>query len=203
MKLIFAIIASSLSFAVAAQGFVVDSQGKAVRDSQGECVRTDLWTSADKLAECDKTKPAAVVLVPKTRAPVVTQPVAPVAPIVSKVTVQADVLFEFDKYELTTQGKVALDKVADDVKPGTKIVVVGHTDVIGNPNYNIVLSQQRAKVVGNYLNTKVKNATLEVSGVGSKDPTKDTEKCKAIKNWKQKVACYAPDRRVDVEYIAK
>lgn len=203
MKLIFAIIVSSLSFTVAAQGFVVDSQGKALRDSQGECVKTDLWTTTDKLTECDKVKVTTTVVEPKPQPVVVTQPQTVVASVTKKVTVQSDVLFDFDKFELSTQGKVELDKVAKEVKPGTKVLIVGHTDSIGNPNYNVVLSNQRAKAVGYYLSTKVKNVTFDISGVGDVQPTKDTVKCKSIKNWKQKVSCYAPDRRVDVEYVLK
>lgn len=201
MKVIIAIIASSLSFAVSAQGFVVDSQGKAVRDSQGECVRTAEWTPQSRFAECDKVPlvVAQPVLQPKTEVPVVAV-VTPVA-VTKKVTVQSDVLFDFDSYDLLPQGKVELDKIAKEVKSGTVVKVVGHADPIGNPNYNLVLSQTRAKVVGHYINTKVKNVSLDVSGVGSREPEKDTEKCKSVKNYKKKIECYAPDRRVEVEYI--
>lgn len=207
MKLTLGVILASLSFAVAAQsGYVVSSDGRAVRDSQGQCVRTDTWTKDSKFAECDPPKvvqaPVTVVVPDKPYIAPLPAPQPTTKAVTNKVVVQADLLFSFDKADLTTNGKAELDKIAGSVKEGTKVVVVGHADPIGNAEYNQKLSERRAKAVADYLATKVK-AEYAVSGVGSTKPAKDTEKCKAIKNWKEKVRCYAPDRRVEVEYTAK
>lgn len=199
MRLVLGIILTTLSFIVYGQGYVVSSDGKAVRDSQGVCVKTGSWQTGNTLAECEPVKPA-----PKVAAPaVVTKPavIAPV-PTAKKVVVQSDVLFAFDKADLTVNGKTELDKIANNIQSNTKVTVVGHADAIGEAKYNQQLSLRRAKAVAEYLATKVKGEVV-ASGVGSTKPTKDTTKCKDIKNWKAKVACYAPDRRVEVEYISK
>jgi len=206
MRLASGVILTALSFTVAAQGYVVSSDGKAVRDSQGVCVKTGSWEPGNTLAECEPAKPApAPVAKVQPAAPVAPTPAPkPVtAPEVKKVVVQADVLFAFDNAVLTDKGKAELDKLAAGIQAGTKVVVVGHADAIGDANYNKQLSLRRAKTVASYLNAKIGKGTFEVSGVGAAQPTKDTAKCKDIKNWKTKVACYAPDRRVEVEYTSK
>lgn len=204
MRLALGVILTTLSFAAAAQNYLVSSDGKPVRDSQGACVKTGFWNPGDVLAGCEPAKqpPAPPVAKAPQPAPVVVTPAPLPAPVAKKVVVQADVLFAFDKAALTTNGKAELDKIATGIQPGTKVSVEGHADAIGNATYNQQLSQRRAKAVSDYLATKVKG-DYAVSGVGSTQPTKDTAKCAAIKNWKEKVACYAPDRRVEVEYIGK
>lgn len=204
MRLALGVILTALSFTVAAQGYLVSSDGKAVRDSQGVCVKTGSWQPGDTLAECEPAKPApSPVAKVQPAPPAAPAPASKPAPEVKKVVVQADVLFAFNDAVLTDKGKAELDKLAAGIQAGTKVVVVGHADVIGDANYNKQLSLRRAKTVASYLNAKVGKGTFEVSGVGSAQPTKDTTKCKDIKNWKEKVACYAPDRRVEVEYTSK
>ncbi len=64
---------------------------------------------------------------------------------------------------------IALNKVS-----GKKIRIIGHTDSSGDANKNIVLSQQRAEAVKNYLISKnIAAENLSVDGLGSTQPIAD------------------------------
>lgn len=63
------------------------------------------------------------------------------------------VFFDFDKYDLRPKSVTDLDSAISIINlyPQSKIVIGGHTDIVGSMNYNIVLSKKRAEVVKNYL----------------------------------------------------
>jgi OOP family OmpA-OmpF porin len=176
MKLFITAVLSSLAFSVVAQGYVLSSDGQPVRDSSGQCVRTGTWTSADRTAECD----------PRVELP-------------STQTISSDVLFEFDKSTLTTQGAVELKSLAVKIKPGSHVVIVGHADSIGDPYYNQLLSESRAAVVADFLHSVTTDADYHPSGVGSTQPLSETAQCASVKNFSKRVACYAPERRVVID----
>lgn len=62
-------------------------------------------------------------------------------------------LFDFDSYELQYQARQDLDLVAQVLAryPESYITVAGHTDSVGDANYNQRLSEYRAQAVANYL----------------------------------------------------
>lgn len=64
--------------------------------------------------------------------------------------------FEFDSYKLLPESKPHLKELAEFMKrfPDIKIQVYGHTDSIGDDNYNKKLSKQRANEVIHYLTTR-------------------------------------------------
>jgi OOP family OmpA-OmpF porin len=180
MKLFITTVLSSLAFSVAAQGYVLSPDGQPVRDGSGQCVRTGFWTPADRNAECDgvaEPQPGRAVL-------------------------HSDVLFGFDRADLTPAGRAELDKIAGAISQGSRVSVTGHADWIGNATYNQGLSERRAQSVAKYLESKV-TAVYTVKGMGSADPLPSTENCRAEKNFKKLVACLAPNRRVEIDYINK
>jgi len=70
--------------------------------------------------------------------------------------VETSVHFGFDKADLTSKAKTALDQLIADV-PNTKgyiVVVEGDTDSVGSAAYNYGLSQRRADAVVQYLSEK-------------------------------------------------
>jgi OOP family OmpA-OmpF porin len=104
------------------------------------------------------------------------------------------VLFEFDSDKLSASGKdacVRLAKVLTD-NPSLRVAVVGHTDSTGKFQYNLGLSERRARSMANEL---VKNGVakdrLAPVGVGPLDPvaSDDTEEGRS------------QNRRVDVVLI--
>jgi len=83
------------------------------------------------------------------------------------------VYFDFDKSEITSNSKLALDKLIQIFKeyPETNLLVEGHTDDKGGDDYNLSLSQRRASVVGNYLKANNISATrLTINWYGETQP---------------------------------
>ncbi len=176
MKLFITTVLSSLAFSVAAQGYVISSDSQPVRDSSGQCVRTGTWSPSDRNPACDPVPEALTS------------------------TFVTTVLFGFDKSELTVESTRQLTSLATTIPPKTKITIIGYADPIGDAVYNFLLSEERAAVVADFLNNLV-DVKLDPLGVGSTHPLPQTAKCAEIKNFSQKVACYAPDRRVEIIYI--
>jgi len=65
------------------------------------------------------------------------------------------VLFEFDSAELTAAARQQLDVFAEALESPAlsddRFVIAGHTDAVGDENYNRSLSRQRAQAVVDYL----------------------------------------------------
>ncbi|MBP5404112.1 MAG: OmpA family protein [Elusimicrobiaceae bacterium] len=116
-----------------------------------------------KCHKCEHHKPAPVVVVapvPVPPAPKVEEDkaIAEVANI--KQAAHATVLsfkdpinFKYNSDELDAQSLATVDKVANALKnyPNAKIRVAGYTDSLGNPNYNMDLSERRAYSVAKQL----------------------------------------------------
>jgi len=84
--------------------------------------------------------------------------------------------FAFDKYELTPEAKMGLDKNLDKLnsQPDLNIVIQGHTDSIGTENYNQKLSEQRAQAVYEYLISKgFSPERMQTVGYGESRPVAD------------------------------
>ncbi|MCB2410080.1 OmpA family protein [Hymenobacter lucidus] len=81
----------------------------------------------------------------------VRRPVLP--PLAATPVVLPTVLFRLGTAELLPEGQPALAQLATELRarPALKIRVLGHTDRIGEPQKNLVLSEQRAQVVKQYL----------------------------------------------------
>ncbi|MFP4474473.1 MAG: OmpA family protein [Desulfatibacillaceae bacterium] len=142
---------------VGPDGCCVDSDGDGVCDyadacpgtpagvavnEDGCCMDSDMDGVCDYLDACPDTRPGANVdeagcyLVLK-----------------EKVTIELYVQFDFDKAEVKPEFHDDLKEVAEFMKtfPDTRAVLEGHTDSIGNKEYNIALSKRRAQAVRDYL----------------------------------------------------
>lgn len=118
-------------------------------------------------------------------------------PVVIKKDVETDVLFNFNRYKLTPEGKAVLDKIIPEIAPNTLVTVIGHSDRIGKSSYNQKLSKKRASEVVKYLKTKIKN-DIQYTGVGSAIASGETENC-----HKRDKKCFQPDRRIEIQFTAK
>jgi len=90
-----------------------------------------------------------------------------------------NIFFETNKYDLKPQSEAELKKLVSFLKnnPGIKIQISGHTDNVGTPQSNIVLSENRAKSVFDYLIAHSISADrLTYKGYGQTKPiaTNDT-----------------------------
>jgi outer membrane protein OmpA-like peptidoglycan-associated protein len=74
-------------------------------------------------------------------------------PRTTKLTVNNDVLFDFDKAELRPEAAEALGRVADIIRQRSpsRVRIIGHTDSVGSDTYNQQLSERRARSVQQWL----------------------------------------------------
>jgi outer membrane protein OmpA-like peptidoglycan-associated protein/Tfp pilus assembly protein PilF len=109
----------------------------------------------------------------------------PLQPIkVGEAVVLKNVFFETASSSLKEESKIELDKLAELLKanPKMKIELGGHTDNVGNPKSNQLLSEKRGQSVFDYLVSKgVANTRLTFKGFGDEKPIADntTEEGKA------------------------
>lgn len=93
-----------------------------------------------------------------------------------------DIRFEFDSYEIRTEDAQLLDQNADLMKanPGWLVLIEGHADQRGTADYNLALSERRAKASMNYLVSRgVRANRISVLSYGEQRPicTEASEEC--------------------------
>ncbi|MGA7613602.1 MAG: OmpA family protein [Thermoanaerobaculia bacterium] len=89
------------------------------------------------------------------------------------VTVNNEVLFDFDSSALRSASRQSLEEMANVFQryPDTTISVQGHTDSIGSASYNYRLSQRRANSVERYLEQLgVSGGRLDTEAFGESQP---------------------------------
>jgi len=181
-------------------GYTVDGSGKIVKDPFGLCWRTGYFTPAMAVQECDPDLiPKKVVAAPApapVAAPVPAPAPAPApAPkvVVTKVNLEADAYFDFDKAALKPAGKTRID--SEIAKLGqvdlNAVVAIGHTDSIGSDKYNQKLSERRAQAVKDYMVSKgIPADKITISGKGESQPIADNKSKEGR----------AKNRRVEIEF---
>ena len=77
------------------------------------------------------------------------------------VSMPANVTFDTDQFMLKPEFRPTLDKISANLNqnPNSLIDVYGHTDSTGTPGHNQILSENRARTVGDYLTTQGVAAT--------------------------------------------
>lgn len=91
-----------------------------------------------------------------------------------KLSIKSSVLFDYKESAVKPDAKASLNDIAFVIKryPKARVVIEGHTDNVGDDEYNLKLSEERAKSVRDYL---VKNEGLgafkiETKGYGKTRP---------------------------------
>lgn len=82
-------------------------------------------------------------------------------------------LFDFNRSDIKPENGKEIIRLAKQLNKYDlqKLKIVGHTDDIGNPEYNQKLSEERAQsVAGIFLNEGFKQTNLNVIGRGSNQP---------------------------------
>ncbi|MBW2465733.1 MAG: OmpA family protein [Deltaproteobacteria bacterium] len=84
------------------------------------------------------------------------------------------IYFDFNKSDLKPESEPTLNEIAKLItgNPNLKVFIVGHTDNVGDVDYNMKLSQARADAVAKALTTKYKVSpqNLKAYGVGQLAP---------------------------------
>ncbi|HYD57236.1 MAG TPA: OmpA family protein [Burkholderiales bacterium] len=195
----------------AAPGYVTSGADSVpVTDASGNCWTTGAWTPANAAAPCHAVARAAAAPVPPpvTQAPA-PAPVAPIvqapAPVIQRINLSTDVLFEFNKAQLRPGAHEKLDELAQTMQGAEvdRVVVVGHADRIASEDYNRDLSERRAQAVKEYLTQKgVAPDRVQTEGKGESEPVAQCGKMGPERGSNQKlVSCLQPDRRVEIEVL--
>jgi OOP family OmpA-OmpF porin len=184
LKLVLAGVISVAATATSAQNVDnwVNATGITWKNGDGTlCWRDASWTPATAAKGCDG------FLAPKAAAPAssVTQ---------SKITLQADTLYDFDKATLKAEGMATLDKIARDLSKIKLevIIAVGNTDSVGTDAYNMALGQRRAQSVKAYLVSKgVDGSRVYTESKGKSNPVASNATAEGR----------AKNRRTDIEVV--
>ena len=105
-------------------------------------------------------------------------------------------LFDFGKSDLKPEGKEQIrayrEEARAEMSRADKVKITGHTDNVGDPDYNVKLSLRRAEAVRDYLiSLGLDSKKVEVIGAGETEPVADN----STKEGRAK------NRRVEVEVI--
>jgi len=93
-----------------------------------------------------------------------------------RVSFDSDILFAVDSAVLSSESMASLDEFAQVMRdfPKTAILVQGYTDSTGSEQYNMQLSERRAKAVYNHLALReVEQARMAAIGYGEGYPVAD------------------------------
>ena len=179
MKKLLIVLLTTLSTAAMASDNWENSSGLNWKNGDGTlCWRDNNWTPATAAKGCDGW------LAPKA-APGISQ---------SKITLQADTLYDFDKATLKPEGKATLDKIAADLNKIKLevIIAVGNTDSVGTDAYNMALGQRRAQSVKAYLVSKgVDGSRIYTESKGKSNPVASNATAEGR----------AKNRRTDIEVV--
>jgi OmpA-OmpF porin, OOP family len=115
-----------------------------------------------------------------------------------KLQTSVSVPFKFDKYNLSSDAKQDLDKLASQVKADKRffIAVEGYTDRTGSKAYNEALSRKRADAVVEYLvgNCDVPIYRIHTIGLGEEKPVDEGHNRAArAKNRRVEVKVFSSD----------
>jgi OOP family OmpA-OmpF porin len=158
-------------------GYVDDTAGQVVTDSQGDCVKTSRWSKDVPCKEA--AKPA----------------------VADKITLSGTVLFDFNKSTLRPEGRSEISKAVATVKEKLQgydldqrqITVIGHTDSVGSDSYNQRLSEARAMTVADFMVEQgIDPRIIRARGMGESEPVASN----ATDDGRQQ------NRRVEIEYRA-
>ena len=184
LKLVLAGVISVAATATSAQNVDnwVNSTGISWKNGDGTlCWRDNSWTPATAAKGCD----GALTAAPAAAASGVSQ---------SKITLQADTLYDFNKSDLKPEGKATLDKIARDLgKIKLEVIIaVGNTDSVGSDAYNMALGQRRAQSVKAYLVSKgVDGSRIYTESKGKSNPVASNATAEGR----------AKNRRTDIEVV--
>ncbi len=87
------------------------------------------------------------------------------------------ILFDFNRSDIKAHNKEIVDRIVDRIKeiPTARVIITGHTDSIGNQDYNVALSIKRARAAYDHILASgiPKGDNITYAGTGPLDPLFD------------------------------
>jgi len=132
------------------------------------------------VAPTPRKTPLSIIAAARGLYPVSVKPVEPAPPATEVITLSdaGNVLFDFDKSDLTPAARSELDALMAKLQNAdvVSIKVIGHTDSTGSDAYNQALSERRASSVAAYLLSQgLAPNKLTSEGKGESQPVADNE----------------------------
>lgn len=116
------------------------------------------------------------------------------------VSFDSGLLFDFDSATLKTNARENLRKLAEimDEDQDTDLLVVGHTDSVGDESYNLRLSERRAQSAANFLVSQgIASSRIQIEGRGIYEPIADNDtEAGRQENRRVEVAMFANENYV-------
>lgn len=117
------------------------------------------------------------------------------------ISFDSGILFDFDSSALRPEARENLRKLAEIMGQNndSNLLVVGHTDWIGDENYNLRLSERRARSAADYLVSQgLQRQRIEIEGKGEYEPIADNETEQGRQqNRRVEVAIFASDEYIE------
>lgn len=118
------------------------------------------------------------------------------------VSFDSGLLFDFDSAQLRDEAKENLEQLAEIMgeDDNTELLIVGHTDSVGEASYNQTLSERRADSAADYIISQGIGADrIDTEGRGESEPIADNDtEAGRQENRRVEVAIYASE-----EYISE
>lgn len=116
------------------------------------------------------------------------------------VSFDSGLLFDFDSATLKTNARENLRKLAEIMNDDqdTDLLVVGHTDSVGDESYNLRLSERRAQSAANFLVSQgIASSRIQMEGRGLYEPIADNDtEAGRQENRRVEIAMFANDNYV-------
>lgn len=198
-------------------GYLATSRDSVVTSGSGLCWHTSSWRAENAVEPCDPVakvaaQPVAVAPPPAPKVEPKPEPKmavavvapkpqpAPLAPVIQRLTLSTELLFEFGSDRLRPQGQEKLRELAKSLEGADlqSLSAVGYADRLGPERYNLGLSERRAAAVKQYLSELgIETKRIETAGMGEGAPVTEGA-CRNLRGMRL-INCLAPDRRVEIE----
>ena len=111
-----------------------------------------------------------------------------------QVTFPSGLLFDFDSDVIRSSAANNLNSLARNLSKygDSNLMIAGHTDAVGSPDYNQGLSERRAKAAARYLTAQGVTTYIATVGLGEREPiASNTTEAGRQQNRRVEIAIYA------------
>jgi len=174
--------------------------GNAIRTGLGDCLKLGGFDEESQVNACEGIEEVVeeaeeVVAEPEPEPAPAPEPVAK-EPIVTTTTLSGEAVFASESAELNAGSERALADLVSQLEQYqeiSEIQITGHTDSLGDEDYNQALSERRAAAVKAFLEAAFPDASVTATGLGETSPVSTNSSATGRQ----------ANRRVEVQVTAK